>query len=315
MLSRVANRLYWLSRYMERAENTARLINVYSNLLFDLPRGTRLGWETLVEIVGADALFNTLGLKAEERNIIKFLISDLNNPTSILNSLFMARENARTTREVIPTDAWERINHVYHLLNVELEHGLGRRQRYHLLQEIISNCQQLTGLLAGSMSHSAAYTFLRLGRNLERADMSSRIIDMGSAYLLPHLLQDKEESDTVKLYEDILWMNILVSLSGYQTYRQHVRNRVVGEDVVRFIIKDMEFPRSIAHCMQEVQSCLNKLDNSKNVCRKITHVLNKLNKADIKALTDSSLHTFIDSLQIDISKMHKEIERTWFIHK
>jgi uncharacterized alpha-E superfamily protein len=312
MLSRVANRLYWLARYIERAENTARLINVNSNLLFDLPSGTRLGWHTLIEIVSSEQKFDALGLVADERNIIKFMISDLENPTSISSSLHYARENARTAREIIPTEAWEKVNSVYLNFNDALQLGLGRRVRYQTLQEVISECQQLTGLLAGTMSHSVAYTFLRLGRNLERADMTSRIIDMGSNYLLPHLLKDQEASEETTLYEDILWMNILISLSAYQMYRQHVRNRVTGSDVVKFTLSDIEFPRSAAHCLNELQICLDKLPRSKSISQKIIQAKNKLATANFNSLTTSGLHDFIDQLQKQITSTDNEINSTWF---
>ena len=312
MLSRVANRLYWLARYLERAENTARLINVNSNLLFDLPPGTRLGWRTLIEIVSSEHIFDELGLVADERNIIKFMTADLDNPTSIFSSLHFARENARTTREIIPTEAWEKVNSVYLNFNDALELGLGRRIRYQTLQEVISECQELTGLLAGCMSHSIAYTFIRLGRNLERADMTSRIIDMGSNYLLPHLLEDQEELEAITLYEDILWMNILISLSAYQMYRQHVRNRVTGPDVVKFILSDFEFPRSAAHCLNELQVCLDTLPKSRSISDKIKLAKEKLAKANYKSLTNSGLHKFIDQLQKLITSTDDEIQSTWF---
>ena len=105
MLSRVAERLYWLARHMERAENTARLVNVYSNLLLDLPKGSKVGWETLIHITGGDKVFEETFKNKDEANVSSFLIAQKSNMGSILNSLIMARENARTTREIIPAEA------------------------------------------------------------------------------------------------------------------------------------------------------------------------------------------------------------------
>lgn len=113
MLSRVAERIYWLGRYIERTENTARLINVNSNLLLDLPRGTQIGWSMLIDIMGCNSAFDVKKAKSEELSIMYFLLSDQNSPVSIMASLRMARENGRTTREIIPTEAWELLNDTY----------------------------------------------------------------------------------------------------------------------------------------------------------------------------------------------------------
>ena len=113
MLSRVAERVYWQARYLERAENTARLLNVFSTLLLDLPPRTKLGWQSLVQITGIHQAFDARYKQATERNVIRFLLSD-NNGYSILHMLAETRENARTTREIMPTEAFEQINNLYY---------------------------------------------------------------------------------------------------------------------------------------------------------------------------------------------------------
>ncbi|MEX2131005.1 MAG: alpha-E domain-containing protein, partial [Pseudohongiellaceae bacterium] len=235
MLSRVAERVYWMARYLERAENTARLLNVYSTLLLDLPRGTKVGWHTLVEITGTQAKFDETQKTADERSVVKFLLAD-HNGLSILSVLSMARENARTTREIIPAEAFEQVNNLYLYIKENALKGVSRGPRHELLQEIIENCQQITGLLAGTMSHNTAYRFIRIGRNLERADMSTRIVDVGSSNLLPGVpLAGETDKPRNEPYENILWMSVLRSISAYQMYRQHVRDRVNAEDVVMYL--------------------------------------------------------------------------------
>lgn len=149
MLSRVAERIYWLGRYLERAENTARLINVYSTLLLDLPRGSKIGWQTLVEIAGCKEEYDEKHKSTEERDVIRFLLADSKNSAAILNSLEMARENARTTREIIPAEAWEQINNLYLFARDNASSGIARGPRHALLKNIISQCQQIAGLLIG----------------------------------------------------------------------------------------------------------------------------------------------------------------------
>ncbi|TVR61952.1 MAG: alpha-E domain-containing protein, partial [Candidatus Competibacteraceae bacterium] len=183
MLSRVAQNIYWMARQIERAEDTARLINVNSNLLLDLPRNTTFGWLPLIFIVGAEKLFfekdpNRL---ADQSNVVRFLISDRDHPSSIISSLAAARENLRTTRDTVPPEAWEQINGLYIYAR---DHVPSRRGRFEFLRRVIQGAQQINGLLAGAMSRTAAYDFVRLGRYLERADMTTRILDVRSANLL-----------------------------------------------------------------------------------------------------------------------------------
>ena len=160
MLSSVAERVYWLGRYLERAENAARLINVYSQMLFDLPRGSYLGWGILIDIAGCNDDYEKLGQPLEEKQIVRYLVADPKNPGSVLSSIHMMRENARTTREIIPAEAWERFNDLYLKMKDAVAHSLSRRGRQQLLEEVIGDCQRVFGLLTGSMNHDTAYAFI-----------------------------------------------------------------------------------------------------------------------------------------------------------
>ena len=183
MLARVAERVYWLARYVERAENTARLLNVYSNLLLDLPRGTRLGWESLIDIIGNREQFFEHYKEANTQNVTRFILNDPRNPSCICNVLAFARENARTTREVLPSDAWEKINELYLRAEDTTGKRLPRAIQYQLLRGVIDQAQMLNGMLRGTMSRTQAFEFLMIGRFLERADMTTRIVDVGTGSL------------------------------------------------------------------------------------------------------------------------------------
>ena len=313
MLSRVAERVYWLARYMERAENSARLLNVYSNLLLDLPRGTKVGWHSLVQITGTHAAFEASKRPSDERSIVRFLLAEQNG-YSLLSVLSMARENARTTREIIPAEAFEQINNLYHYIKENAAKGISRGPRHELLQEIIESCQQLTGLMAGTMSHNAAYSFIRIGRNLERADMTTRIVDVGSSSLIPELAGRADgESPPSEPYENILWMSVLRSISAYQMYRQHVRDRVNAEDVVMFLLQDALFPRAMVHCLTQVQGCINDLPNNESAMRQVATALRRGKEAKIPGLLAGGLFTYIDELQVEIAAIHEQIAATWFL--
>ncbi len=312
MLARVAERVYWLSRYMERTENSARLVNVYSNLLLDLPRGTKVGWRTLIDITGIHELFDENHESADERQVIKYLLADKNNPSSLINSLALARENARTTREIMPSEAWELINDLYHYTKENTNKGIGRTGRHAFLNKIINASQQLTGLLAGSVSHDRVYDFVVLGRNIERADMTSRIIDTGAANLSLSIEQLKDE-ETLP-YENSLWMSVLRSLSAYQMYRQHVHDRVNGDDVVDFLLRNADFPRAVLHCLQSLTNAIERLPNNEESLRVIAGLQRRVSELNIeKILRKANLHEFIDSLQADIADVHNAVSKTWFL--
>lgn len=312
LLSRVAERVYWQARYLERAENTARLISVFSALLMDLPKGTKLGWQSLVQISGNEDGFGQRYKQAQERNVIRYLLAE-DNGVSILNMLGYVRENARTTREIMPTEAFELINDLYYFAKDKLESGVDRGARHQQLDRIVNDCQQIWGLLAGTMSRDAAYSFVRMGRGLERADMTTRIVDVGSSKLLPELEVDSIDADSREPYENILWMNVLRSQSAYQMYRQHVRERVKAEEVVRFLLQNEEFPRATAHNLTTVTKVLHKLPNSSKVKWQTDKVRRLVRDADIDKLLRRGLLRYLDNVQREIAQVHLKIADTWFL--
>src|SRR5512139_3028589 len=148
---------------MERAENTARIIHVNAHLLLDLPRGIAPGWLPLVDISGSRAEFDERHPKAEERDVVHFLVADLENPGSLYSSLRLARENARTLREILPTEAWEMLNRFYTEFTRDLATGLAKRARFGFLTKVVESLQTMSGVLDGTMNRNAAHTFLMLG--------------------------------------------------------------------------------------------------------------------------------------------------------
>ena len=312
MLSRVAERIYWQARYLERAENTARLLSVFSTLLLDLPPGTKLGWRSLVEITGTDKVFAAKYKLANERNVMRFLLTD-ENSSSLMTTLAHTRENARTTREIMPLEAFERINDLYHYARDNVADSVSGGSRNKFLEEIISCCHEISGLMASSMSRGAAYSFVRLGRSLERADMATRIIDVGSGNLLPDIGSGRKRQEAKEPYENTLWMNILRSLTAYQMYRQHVKHRVNGEDVVRFLLQDDDFPRSATHALTTITKVVNLLPNNVKAMKQVNKTLRMLQRANINQLLEAGLFQYVDDVQVEIATIHGSIADTWFL--
>jgi uncharacterized alpha-E superfamily protein len=306
MLSRVAEHLYWMARYLERTENTARLVNVNGNLVLDLPKHARPGWSSLIDITGSNALFHRHHPNATENQVVKFMLADDDNPGSILSSIRSARENARTIRDIIPREAWEQINELYLKTGANLASGLSAKSRYTFLKQVILGIQQIAGILEGGMSHDAGFEFVRLGFNLERADMTTRIIDVRSSALM------QGQTDALKPFENILWMSVLNSLTAYQMYRRHMHAAVRRDAVVKFLLQDALFPRAFHFCLDEVKSCLCRLPRNGKALATLSPLIGQIEKAAPGSLTQSELSQFIDELQIRLGQIHTAIGATYF---
>ncbi|TQV85164.1 alpha-E domain-containing protein [Exilibacterium tricleocarpae] len=305
MLSRVAQRLYWFARYMERTENTARLMLVRHQLILDLPAAIQPEWELLVNVLGASENFEKTQRKPTEKNVIAYVFGDRDNPGSIISSIANARENIRTTREVITSETWERVNSLYLSVAQRSNRELPRGVRHKVLNGIIQSCQQVVGLLAGTMNHDEAYQLLRLGRNLERADMSTRIVDAGSAELAG-------EEEDVQPYRNVLWISVLQSLSAYQMYRLNIRRNVKSSSVLNFLLKSEVFPRATAHNLSVIAACIDQLPHNKQALKVVTEVKTYLAETDMRDLAGMALHEFIDTLQVRLDSIHEVVNATWF---
>jgi len=309
MLSRVACNLYWIGRYLQRAENTARLINVNANLMMDLPRRMTLGWGPLIEIVGADTTFRSHYEEATEENVVRFLIADPRNPGSIQSSLYQAREILRTVRDTMPRDTWERLNDMYFYVQERGELGVSRVPRQALLAEIVDGTLLIFSVLASSMSRDVGFQFLRIGTNLEQADMTSRILDVRSTRL------GREPSGPdLSPFENIVWMSVLRSLTAYQMYRRSMKTRVNGSGVLRYLLQNREFPRSVMFCLSRIASTLPTLPESRKIERAIERTRALARDANIDALLKSDLGVprLMDEIQIGLGELHEALDAAYF---
>jgi len=307
MLSRSAERLYWLARYLERTENIARLVSVHMNLLMDLPNGVEMGWLQLVRINGSEQEFYEKYKAANERNVTRFLLIDKSNLGSLFSSLSAARENIRTSRDLLPDEAWEQVNEMYLFVKKHMDSVNNRSTRVALLNEILKGCQRFTGLLSGYMSHNNPYRFIRLGKNIERADMTSRILDLAS------LLLAESRSDEMRQYETILWVNILKSLNAQLMYRQHVRSSINGDDVLNFLLLNTNLPRSVGCCIAEIADCINGLPNNDALPEEIVKLEAYVQDIDTRHTTQGQLRGILDNLQNRLGELHDRIANNWFM--
>jgi uncharacterized alpha-E superfamily protein len=217
----------------------------------------------------------------------------------------MVRENIRTTRDIFPSEAWRNVNELYLFSKDSLRGGISDRRRYEVLSRIVAGCQQINGMLAANMSHGPAYQFVRMGRNVERADMTTRVTDVATAALL-------KGSDELTPYTNTVWMAVLRSLSAYQMYRQYVRRRVVPEDVLAFVLMDDQFPRALRYCLNQLDTALRKLPRPEDALRAVARLQRQVDELDFNRLDHSGLHEWIDMVQLELGVTHMAIYRTWF---
>jgi uncharacterized alpha-E superfamily protein len=311
MLSRVASAIYWMNRYIERAENYARFIDVNLNLTLDLPRGTAEQWEPLVATTGDQALFNQRFGNATKETVIHFLAADIDNPNSVLSCLTAARENARSVREIISSEMWEQVNRFYLMVKEAVSSRRFMQDAYGVFFDVKQASHLLTGITDATMSHGEGWHFGRLGRLLERADKTSRILDVKYFILLPSL------SDVGTPFEDIQWSALLKSASALEMYRKHY-GRISPNHVAEFLILSPNFPRAIRYCLIKAEDSLRAISGSEpgtptNLAEKrLGRLRAELDYADIQDVILGGLHEFFDSFQAELNCIGDAIFQTFF---
>jgi len=305
LLSRAAENIYWAGRYLERAESSARIIKVHTELFLDLPKSAGMGWTPLLAITGATEQFDELYGEADEESVVGFLLGDERNPGSIVSALALARENIRSTRTVFPREAWEIVSELHRRSSETSSGAVNRWSRIAWLDHVIATNHRLRGLLEGTMCRDAASGFLRIGQLVERADMSTRVLDVQAGSLLG-------ASGALERFADVTWMAVLKSLAGYETYRSQAYQLMSPEGVLRFVLQDPQFPRSIEHCLIEISQHLLEFrdhDATMAVCA-ATQTL--LEETKVRTLQTADLHDYVDALQGQLIAIHAALAATYF---
>ncbi|MGK0441239.1 MAG: putative alpha-E superfamily protein [Pseudohongiellaceae bacterium] len=295
-----------MARYLERAEDTARLTHEYTHMALDIPKGSEPGWDILIRIQDAQPVYNDRYRVYNEQNVLKFLIADKDNPGGIYSAVRAARENVRTTRDVLPEEAWEYVNELYLYAQECAENSVGRRNRYDFLETVITRCQAISGMMISTLPRDHAYGFIRLGRLLERADMTTRIIDVGAAALLG----EERHHSTV---DPLIWASLLNSLSAMGAYRREFGPQVEASSMVDFILRNEVLPRSVKYCLNGMRKELLRLNNHKSALKLLDGLRRKVSRFDSQANSREQLHLFIDEFQTGLIGLSAEIGSTWFL--
>ncbi len=310
MLSRVADSLYWINRYVERAENISRFVEVSQAMALDCPPGSAEPWLPLIDASGDRELFDKLFPAGSPEDVINFLVREPKNPSCIVNCLASARENARQIRDVITTEMWEQVNGFYWSLQ---EQEYWQQPPQEQLREIRRACQLFYGITDATLSRDLSWQFSRLGRLLERADKTTRILDVKYFLLLP-------STEAVGgVLDELQWISLLRTAGAYQMFRQSQQKAIAPDAVAAFLLLDPIFPRSVRYCLERIRDSLQIVQGQRvpgppdDLECLIGLVLARWSYTRIEELISNGLHEAIDHLQQDLNKLHSLIEQRYFI--
>lgn len=311
MLSRVANSIYWMCRYIERAENVARFISVNLNLLLDMPSQEENHWKPIVLTTGDQAIFEKNHSEYSQEAVIRFLTFDQNYPNSIVRCLSAARENGRSIREIISSEMWEHLNNFYLELTSEQSLRMALEDPHRFFKIIQMRSHLFTGLMDSTMSHGEAWNFARIGMMMERADKTTRILDVKYFMLLPQANLVNTPIDHIQ------WMAVLKSASAFEMFRKKHHN-ITPNKVADFLIFDSQFPRSIRHCINKAKICLHRITGTpagaviNQAEKRLGRIQADIEYTDIDEVMSIGLHEYLDALQVRINGVGEAIGTTFF---
>jgi uncharacterized alpha-E superfamily protein len=316
MLSRVANTLYWMVRYVERADNLARLIDVNQQLLLDFEsldsERLRGFWQPIILSTGDEDAFAKLYDEAGSAEVIRFLTNDPKNPNSIVSCIALARENARTVRDQLSDELWEELNSLYLFSRSEEAQRLFDTDPPRYYENIRRSAMTFLGSAASTTSRNESWEFMDLGRHLERADKTTRFLDVSS--YLPAAADGLEAISPGILH----WTATLRSCGAMGAFRAASRE-ITAESVVDFLIFSKDFPRSVRYCIEKVDNTLHLISGtprgsfSNEAERESGRLLSDLNYGSTKDVFKSGLHEYLDALQGRFNHIGGEIFETYVL--
>jgi uncharacterized alpha-E superfamily protein len=315
MLSRVADSLYWMSRYAERAENIARILDVNLQLMLDLPKlgpeEQKALWEPVLRSTGDHEDFDKHYKATSSENVIDFLTLNTKNSNSILNCITTARENARHVREQISLEMWEEINRTYLWMKGATLKKIQKQGPYEFFTAVKNASHLFQGITDGTMTHGEDWDFIQVGKYLERADMTTRILDANDEIFITRPANNSHTSGTLQ------WSAILRSCSSHDAYRKFYVAQVEPDKVVEFLILNEFFPRSIRFSAGALDEALRRISGCKdehftNHAEKLTgRLVAELNYSALEDIKTVGMHKYMDELQIKLNSIGEAIFQTY----
>ncbi len=310
LLSRYAEAVYWLARYIERTENLARVLDVNETFSRD-SRGSQ-NWISILQLYRDEERFAESGLEATAENVLYFYALDQNNPSSIISSIHMARENARTLRPLISTEMWIQLNILYNHLRAMTRANLAEPRIARFCSFIKEACQTHTGITEGTFYRDEGWYFYQLGRWIERADQTTRLLDVKYHLLLPSARDVGSPLDVSQ------WNSVLRSAAGYHAFRRVHPSGMTPTDVAGFLLFHKRFPRSVKACMSELEELLHDLKTTYDLrqgvgaLEQLDNLRSGLVNQTADSVVESGLHEFLDWIQSTLINVHNELGRDYF---
>jgi uncharacterized alpha-E superfamily protein len=310
LLARYADCIFWLARYVERAENLARILDVNETFSRDSRGGQN--WRSIVQLNSDEERFFASHEAAAAHNVVNFYVIDGDNPTSIVSTIRYARENARTLRPLISTEMWVQLNVFYNRLAELSTEDLAPGNLAALFAMIKEACQTHTGITEGTFFRDQGWYFYQIGRYIERADQTTRLLDIKYHLLLPSLYDVGSPVDVSQ------WNALLRSAAGYHAYRRLHAASTTPARVAGFMLLNNAFPRSVHHCVREVGRLLGEvkshhgLRNGNDAAEELDRLQAVLGTFEISSILRSGLHEFLDSIQRQLMAVTRELSIAFF---
>ncbi|MEM9883962.1 MAG: alpha-E domain-containing protein [Planctomycetota bacterium] len=310
LLSRVANSIYWMSRYMERAENVARFIDVNLQLSLEQSVSPDAPWQALVAVTGDQKDYERRYPRADRQTVMRYLTLDRDYPSSIARCVSAARDNARTVRDVIPYEMWQQINALHITVQNAADDAIHSDRPVGFYRAVKEASLLFAAITDATMSHNVAFEFCKLGRLIERADQTSRVLDVKYFLLLP------DPSDVGGAMDVVQWAALLRSVGALEMYRQ-AHGVITPRNVAAFLMLDPEFPRSVTHCLLQTEGCLAHIvgpgsPRTIDVQRRLGRLRSQLQYGDIDEIIHRGMHETIDRLQQDLNDVDNAVNAAFF---
>jgi uncharacterized alpha-E superfamily protein len=310
LLARYADCIFWLARYIERAENLARILDVNETFSRDSRGGQN--WRSIIQLNSDEERFFADGRKVSAQSVLEFYVVDADNPTSIVDAIRNARENARTLRPLISTEMWVQLNVFYNRLAAIGVADLAPGRLAALFTTIKEACQTHTGITEGTFFRDQGWYFYQLGRYIERADQTTRLLDIKYHLLLPDIADFGSPTDVSQ------WNALLRSAAGYHAYRRLHAASTTPARVAGFLLLNQAFPRSVHHCVREVGRLLGEvksryaLRGGNDAAEELDRLRAVLGTLTISAILSEGLHEFLDLIQQQLIAVSRDLSIAFF---
>ncbi len=311
LLARYAECIFWLARYVERAENLARILDVNETFTRDA-RGDQ-NWQSIVLLHADEEAFYERHGEATAEAVLRFYVSDASNASSIVSAIRNARENARALRPLISTEMWVQLNVFQNRLSAINQADLAPERLTDLFRGIKEACQTHTGITEGTFYRDQSWCFYQLGRYIERADQTTRLLDMKYHLLLPHGAEDV--GSPIDLSQ---WNALLRSAAGYHAYRRQHPRGITPSRVAGFLLLNPSFPRSVFLCVQEVEGLLTELKRKHSLrggtdaAEELDWLRALLGSLTVTEILRQGLHEFLDLIQSHLIAITRDLTASFF---